>query len=79
MLTRTLLTPPRRLVACRLPPGGEEGYIRLQRFGDGKEPCGVDKKPGDGSACKGDHKPIKYCGMCGILSDSSYPTGVGKA
>ena len=26
--------------------------------------------PEDGSACKGDHKPVKYCGMCALLSDS---------
>jgi len=58
---------------------GEKGYIRLQRFGEGKEPCGVDKTPGDGSACAGDKKPRTYCGECGILSPSSYPTGIKKA
>jgi|EP00927_Polykrikos_kofoidii_P011672 cathepsin L len=55
---------------------GERGYIRIQRFGEGKEPCGIDKKPGDGDACEGDTTPRTYCGMCGILSSSSYPTGV---
>lgn len=55
---------------------GEQGYIRIQRFGEGKEPCGMDNSPQDGMACKGDTKPVKYCGLCGILSDSSYPTGV---
>jgi len=55
---------------------GEKGYIRIQRFGNGKEPCGMDKKPLDGSACKGQTKPVKMCGLCGILSDSSYPTGL---
>lgn len=55
---------------------GENGYIRLQRFGEGKEPCGMDNSPQDGMACKGDTSPKKYCGLCGILSDSSYPTGV---
>jgi len=58
---------------------GESGYIRLQRFGEGKEPCGIDKTPQDGDACKGDTKPRTYCGSCGILSASSYPTGMRKA
>ena len=50
--------------------------MRLERFGEGKEPCGEDKTPGDGSACKGDDKPVRMCGACGVLSASSYPTGV---
>jgi cathepsin L len=58
---------------------GEKGYIRIERFGEGKEPCGVDSTPQDGDACAGDTKPRTYCGLCGILSSSSYPTGVGKA
>merc|ERR1711957_294392 len=53
---------------------GEKGYLRLQRYGEGKEPCGVDKKPQDGDACKGDTAPRTYCGECGMLSASSYPT-----
>jgi len=55
---------------------GDGGYMYLRRYGDGKEPCGTDDKPGDGDACEGDTKPIKLCGLCGVLSDSSYPTGV---
>merc|ERR1712187_925093 len=55
---------------------GEKGYIRIQRFGEGKEPCGLDKTPRDGMACAGDTKPVKWCGLCGILSSSSYPTGL---
>lgn len=55
---------------------GETGYIRIARYGEGKEPCGMDQKPQDGSACEGQTKPEKLCGLCGILSDSSYPTGV---
>jgi len=55
---------------------GEKGFMRIQRFGEGKEPCGMDKKPGDGDACKGDKDPVQYCGKCAILSSSSYPTGV---
>jgi cathepsin L len=58
---------------------GESGYIRLERFGEGKEPCGMDKTPQDGDACQGDTKARKYCGSCGILSASSYPTGMRKA
>ena len=54
---------------------GEKGYIRIARFGDGKEPCGMDEEPEDGDACKGETTPIKYCGLCAILSSSSYPTG----
>jgi len=53
---------------------GEGGYIRMQRYGDGKEPCGTDSRPQDGDACKGDTTPRTYCGECGILSSSSYPT-----
>lgn len=56
---------------------GEEGYIRIQRFGDGKEPCETDTTPGDGYACEKPKLPdsLKVCGLCGILSASSYPTG----
>lgn len=58
---------------------GERGYIRIRRYGEGKEPCGMDRTPQDGSACKGQTQPVKMCGLCGILSDSSYPTGVKAA
>merc|ERR1712100_351356 len=47
---------------------GDNGYIKLKRYGEGKEPCGTDKTPGDGDACEGDTKPRKYCGECAILS-----------
>eukprot|EP01061_Rhynchopus_euleeides_P009264 TRINITY_DN183_c0_g1_i1.p2 TRINITY_DN183_c0_g1~~TRINITY_DN183_c0_g1_i1.p2 ORF type:complete len:365 (+),score=154.43 TRINITY_DN183_c0_g1_i1:64-1158(+) len=57
------------------PSWGESGYIRLLRKGEGSEDCGMDTKPQDGLACKGDTDPIKYCGQCGILSYSTYPTG----
>jgi len=53
---------------------GESGYIRVQRYGEGKEPCGVDNKPQDGDACAGDTTPRTYCGECGLLSASSYPS-----
>jgi len=58
---------------------GEKGYIRIRRYGEGKEPCGEDDKPQDGDACEGDKTPRTYCGICGILSGSSYPTGVRLA
>jgi len=57
---------------------GERGYIRLRRYGEGKEPCGTDRTPQHGDACAGDTKPRTYCGECGILSSSSYPTGLKK-
>merc|ERR1712046_419646 len=53
---------------------GEKGYIRMQRYGEGNEPCGMDKRPQDGDACEGDTTPRQYCAECGILSASSYPT-----
>eukprot|EP01064_Diplonema_japonicum_P018141 TRINITY_DN26833_c0_g1_i1.p1 TRINITY_DN26833_c0_g1~~TRINITY_DN26833_c0_g1_i1.p1 ORF type:complete len:363 (+),score=90.78 TRINITY_DN26833_c0_g1_i1:41-1129(+) len=56
------------------PSYGEEGYIRILRTPAG-EPCGMDKKPQEGLACKNQTEPLKYCGTCGILSGSSYPTG----
>lgn len=58
---------------------GESGYIRMARFGEGNEPCGDDKSPQDGDACAGDTAPRNYCGECGILSASSYPTGMSAA
>eukprot|EP00658_Telonema_sp_P-2_P002935 TRINITY_DN1107_c0_g2_i2.p1 TRINITY_DN1107_c0_g2~~TRINITY_DN1107_c0_g2_i2.p1 ORF type:complete len:294 (-),score=98.66 TRINITY_DN1107_c0_g2_i2:334-1215(-) len=54
---------------------GEKGYIRIQRFGEGKEPCGTDTKPGDGFGCTGGPSSIQVCGLCGLMSESSYPTG----
>merc|ERR1712071_413519 len=50
---------------------GETGYIRMKRYGEGREPCGMDNKPQDGDACDGDTTPRQYCGECGILSASS--------
>jgi len=60
---------------------GESGYIRLLRQtrsiydDDNDETCGMDITPQDGTACAGDNNPVKVCGTCGILYDSSYPTG----
>jgi len=58
---------------------GEGGYIRIQRYGEGKEPCGTDNSPWYGDACHGDTTPRTFCGECAILSSSSYPTGVRSA
>eukprot|EP00938_MAST-03A_sp_MAST-3A-sp1_P000113 g113.t1 len=57
---------------------GEKGYIRVLRT-PGNEPCDYDTSPLDGNcgesgSCKCPDK-VQYCGTCGILSESSYPTG----
>jgi len=57
---------------------GEQGYVRIKRFGEGKEPTCVDSTPQDGEACKGDTKPRTYAGLCGLMGSSSIPTGVKK-
>jgi len=65
------------------PDWGEGGYIRLLRHEEENAYCGTDHKPADGVACKNDEgkypAEMKVCGMCGILSDSAYPTGVAFA
>ena len=35
----------------------------------------MDKRPADGTGCTGGPKEIQVCGLCGIMSDSSYVTG----
>lgn len=57
---------------------GESGYIRVARYGQAPsgEPCGIDTTPEHGYSCDGGPSSIKVCGLCGILSDSSYPVGV---
>jgi len=50
---------------------GESGYIRVAR--PSTPMCGVDTTPCDGSACHPCPPSQTVCGMCGILSDSSYP------
>lgn len=70
------------------PYWGEGGYIRVQRHGGGDcgehknaedNYCGVDRKPLDGVGCQGGPPTLPVCGMCGVLSDSAYPTGVDIA
>lgn len=54
---------------------GEDGYIRIARNDDDSENCGVDDAPADGTMCKPYPETVKVCGLCGILADSSFPTG----
>jgi len=63
---------------------GEKGFIRLLRHGNDIENwdagyCGKDSQPQEGVACEGENDPVDVCGMCGILYDSCYPTGVQYA
>jgi cathepsin L len=58
---------------------GEAGYIRVARSDADEEVCGMDTTPHDGSACDGEDDAVKVCGTCGILYDSSYPTGAALA
>lgn len=57
------------------PSYGELGYIRVARSDADDELCGMDITPLDGTACAGETTPVKVCGTCGILYDSSYPIG----
>jgi len=55
---------------------GEAGYIRVMRETSAADvKCGVDTHPEQGTGCKGGPTEISVCGICGIYSDSSYPTG----
>jgi len=58
------------------PKWGEHGYIRLLRHSEEDAYCGTDNKPLVGNGCKGGAATLPVCGMCGILVDSAYPTGV---
>jgi cathepsin L len=53
---------------------GEKGYIRISRAAD--DQTFVDKRPADGVACSPAPKTQTVGGECGILFDTSYPTGV---
>jgi len=58
---------------------GQNGYIKLLRQDSDQGEagfCGTDHNPQEGVGCKGGPSQIPVCGMCGILSDSSYPIGV---
>jgi cathepsin L len=52
---------------------GEQGYIKLARFDNDEERCGDDVTPQDGVACANQTEPVKVCGTCGAIYDSSYP------
>jgi len=56
---------------------GEKGYIRISRANDDK--TFEDTSPQDGVACKPYPKSQTVGGECGILFDTSYPTGVEVA
>jgi cathepsin L len=53
---------------------GEAGYIRIKRFATSDAWCGTDRKPADGTGCRGGPPTQHVCGMCGILFDTAYPT-----
>jgi len=53
---------------------GEKGFIRISRANDAK--TSVDTTPADGVACVPYPKTQTVGGECGILFDTSYPTGV---
>lgn len=57
---------------------GEQGHIRLKRQNAAAEEafCGQDRKPKEGLGCDGGPSEVTVCGMCGILYDPIYPTGV---
>lgn len=59
------------------PSWGEKGYIRLTRSVDNQ--TFIDKSPTDGVACKPYPKQQTVGGECGILFDTSYPTGATSA
>jgi len=56
---------------------GEKGHIRLPKEKSAADvKCDIDKNPAAGNGCKGGPTEIEVCGICGMYSDSSYPTGV---
>lgn len=55
---------------------GERGCMRVLRHKHDGAHCGTDRAPEEGFGCEGGPKEVQVCGMCGILSDSTYPVGV---
>jgi len=53
---------------------GENGFMRVERHMNDNDYCGVDNKPQEGVFCEGAPASVPVCGMCGITSDSSYPS-----
>lgn len=56
---------------------GERGFLRLERHSGDSDYCGTDNKPLDGVFCDGAPESVPVCGMCGVTSDSVYPTVSG--
>eukprot|EP00908_Phaeocystis_cordata_P020545 Transcript_32201.p2 GENE.Transcript_32201~~Transcript_32201.p2 ORF type:complete len:272 (-),score=107.00 Transcript_32201:966-1781(-) len=54
---------------------GEQGYIRIKRHGEGREPCAIDRQPEWGYGCDNGPPEVEVCGECGLLSSSSYALG----
>jgi len=55
---------------------GEGGYMRVAKEKSAADvKCEIDYNPASGSGCKGGPDQIEVCGICGMYSDSSYPTG----
>ena len=52
---------------------GEEGFIRVQRYG-ANPPCAEDTAPSDGDGCNNGPPEVMVCGSCGILYDTTYPS-----
>lgn len=57
------------------PLWGEDGYIRIARSDEEADNCKTDISPSDGVGCTGGPSNVTVCGTCGILYDTSYPTG----
>lgn len=55
------------------PTWGEKGCIRLERTDNDENNCGIDNTPQDGVGCSGEVDPVKVCGACGAIYDSSFP------
>lgn len=55
---------------------GEDGHIRLLRHEGDSEYCGIDRDPRQGSGCIDSPSEVPVCGMCGVLTEASYPQGV---
>lgn len=53
---------------------GEKGFLRLERHTSDSAHCGIDNKPKDGVFCDNAPLSVPVCGMCGVASDSAYPT-----
>lgn len=55
---------------------GNHGTINLERHAKDEGEagyCGTDDNSKEGVGCDGDPLKIEICGMCGVLSDSSFP------